>query len=344
MARVFLLSVTPEDDQTDFNLAPLQQAQKCAQIDRFHVHSLANDPAAADLIIFVEFYGGGWYFKRVRRHPLVRRFREKCFLFCANPLVIPLMPGVYAGVERPWATSRTRPGFYLGRPMNEFTTYTPPSHDLPYLFSFMGSVRNAPVRAKLSTLRHPRCFFQDTTRDFDRVLNRKMEHRERLDYERRYAELTKASKFVLCPRGVSPSSIRLFETMRMGRVPVVLSDGWVSPVGPQWDNFSLCVRERDFNRLPALLEKLEPEAVKMGRLARTEWERWFSDDVLFHQLVELCLDIRAKRKLPESLSRWPAYLQFLAPFHFRRAVGRAYRALRKAMSRALGQTAGSRKE
>jgi hypothetical protein len=315
----------------------LQEALKCAERDRFHVHSLTADPETAELIIFVEFYGAGWYFRRVRRHPLVRRHREKCFLFSANPLVIPLLPGVYTGVEKPWATSRTRPGFYLGRPINEFTTYTAPAHDLPYLFSFMGSVRNARVRAKLGTLRHPRSFFQNTTEDFDRVLNRTMDRRERLDYHRRYAELTKATKFVLCPRGVSASSIRLFETMRMGRVPVILSDGWIAPVGPRWDEFSLRVPERDFKRVPALLERLEPEAVKMGSLARTEWERWFSEEVVFHQLVEMCLDIRAKRKLPESLSRWTAYLQFLEPFHFRRVMGTVYRSLREVASRAVRQ-------
>jgi hypothetical protein len=340
MARVLLLSATPEDDQTDFNLAPLQEALRCAELDRFHIHSVVANPDTADLIIFVEFYGAGWYFARVRRHPLVKRHREKCFLFSANPLVIPLLPGVYTGVEKSWATSRTRPGFYLGRPLNEFTTYTAPAHDLPYLFSFMGSVRNAAVRAQLATLRHPRSFFQNTTDDFDRVLNRTIDRQERLDYHRRYAELTKATKFVLCPRGVSASSVRLFETMRMGRVPVILSDGWVAPIGPRWNEFSLRVQERNFARVPALLEKLEPEAVKMGRLARTEWERWFSEEVLFHHLVELCLDIRAKRKLPESWSRWAAYLQFLEPFHFRRVLGTIYRRLREARSRGTGRPAG----
>jgi hypothetical protein len=167
---------------------------------------------------------------------------------------------------------------------------------------------------------------------------------ERLDYERRYAELTKATKFVLCPRGVSASSVRLFETMRMGRVPVILSDGWIPPVGPRWDEFSLRVPERDFTQLPALLERFEPEAVTMGGLARKEWERWFSEEVVFHQLVELCLDIRAKRKLPESLSRWTAYLQFLEPFHFRRVLGTIYRRLRETKSGAVEQPGGCKQQ
>jgi hypothetical protein len=328
MARVFLLSATPGDDQTDFNLAPLLEARKCAEIDRFQIHSLSSDPEGADLIIFVEFYGAGWYFERIRRHPLVRRYREKCFLFCANPFVIPFLPGVYTGVEKGWASRRTRPGFYLGRTKNEFTTYTPPAHDLPYLFSFMGSVRNARVRANLATLRHPRSFFQNTEQDFDRILGRTMDRRERLDYDRRYAELTKASKFVLCPRGLSASSIRLFETIRMGRAPVILADAWMPPIGPDWDKFSIRIRERDFARVPEILEGRELEAVRMGESARQAWDGWFSEEVLFHHLVELCLDIERKRKIPERLARWTAFVHYLQPFQFRRVLIAGLRALR----------------
>lgn len=331
MAGVHLLSATPEDDQTDFNLSPLQEAQQSAQLDRFRVHSLTDDPATADLIIFVEFYGGGWYFERVRAHPLVRRYREKCFLFSANPFVIPFLPGVYAGIEKPWGSSRTRPGFYLGRTKNEFTTYTPPDDALPYLFSFMGSARNASVREKLGTLNHPRSFFQNTADDFDRILHRKMGRSERLDYDRRYAELTKASKFVLCPRGLSASSIRLFETMRMGRAPVILSDGWIPPIGPRWEEFAIRIPERDFATIPKILEAREADAVAMGTQARAAWEQWFSPEVMFHHLVELCLDIQKKRTVPEAVGRWSAYAHFLQPFHLRRLGGVLYRFLRESM-------------
>lgn len=334
MARVFLLSATPGDDQTDYNRAPLHDLQKAAELDRFKIHALTEDPESADLIIFAEFYGAGWYFEGVRRHPLVRKYREKCFLFCGNPFVIPFMPGVYTGVEKRWMSSRIRPGFYLGRTKNEFTTFSPPAHDLPYLFSFMGAVRNAPVRRKLATLRHPRSFFQDTTEEFDRILHRRMGQLERLDYDRRYAEVAKASKFVLCPRGLSVSSIRLFETMQMGRAPVILADDWVAPPGPRWEKFAVQMREKDFAEVPRVLEEREAEAVEMGELARKEWEEWFSEEVLFHRLVELCLDIQRKRKIPESLARWPVHLQRLRPFHFRRMLGAGLRALRDAMGKA----------
>jgi hypothetical protein len=334
MARVFLLSATPEADQTDFNLAPVHDLRKSAELDRFKRHSLTSDPKSADLIIFAEFYGAGWYFERVRRHPLVRNYREKCFLFCGNPFVIPFLPGVYTGVERRWISSRIRPGFYLGQAKNEFTTFSPPADDLPYLFSFMGAVRNAPVRRKLATLRHARSFFQDTTEDYERILHRQMGRLERLDYDRRYAEVAKASKFVLCPRGLSASSIRLFETMRMGRVPVILADNWVAPAGPRWEDFAVRLREKDFADIPRVLEEREAEAVEMGKLARKEWEEWFSDEVLFHRLVELCLDIKRKRKLSESVARWPVHLQRLRPFHFRRMLGSGWRAIREALGKA----------
>ena len=53
--------------------------------------------------------------------------------------------------------------------------------------------------------------------------------------------------------------------------------------------------------------------------------------------VELCLDIRNKRRIPEAVGRWTAYLQYLEPFHFRRMLGGIYRALRGIVARPPGQ-------
>lgn len=333
MAQVVLLSATPPRDQTREHLAPLADLRESAAADRFGVHRLTEDPETADVILFAESYGAGWHFERVRRHPFTRRHREKCFIFCANPFVIPFLPGVYTGIDKRWASRRTVPGFYLDVPKSRFTTFTPASDDLPYLFSFMGSIETAPVRRQLARIAHPRGFFQDTAPDFARALQGQMDEREHRDYQRRYAELAKASKFVVCPRGLSASSIRLFETMRMGRAPVIVSDAWVAPPGPAWDAFAIRVRESDYARIPQILEAREDEAVQMGERARAAWVEWFSREVAFHRIVESCLAIAAARTLPERFARWPVYLQYLRPFHFRKLAARL-----KANVRRLGGT------
>ena len=328
MAKVLLLSATPRDDQTDYNRAPLEALQESARVDRFGHHSLEENAYAADLIIFAEYFGGGFHFERLRAHRVVRQHRAKCFLFSSNPHVLPFLPGIYASIERRWSSRRTCGGFYLGLPKNEFTTFTSPDDGLPYLFSFMGSIANARVRRDLAQLRHRRAYFQNTESDFSRLLHREMSPRDRRDYYRRYAELTKASKFILCPRGLGAGTVRLFETMRMGRVPVILSDEWVPPSGPEWEKFSLRVPEREFRRIPQLLAEQEHMAVPMGQLARREWEEWFSPEVAFHTVVEYCLELKRRRRVPESLARWPVYLQLARPFHFRRLLRRKWETLR----------------
>ncbi len=324
MSRVVLLSATPSNDQTAYNLAPTTELRESAALDRFGVHQVSDDPESADLILFAEFYGGGFHFERVRRHPLVRRFREKCFLFCSNAIVIPFLPGVYASVEQRWASSRTTGGFHMGVVRNEFTTFTPPTEQLPYLFSFTGCAANAPVRQRVLRLRHERAFLRDSEADFQRVLHFQMSQEERREYHRRYAEASRMSKFVLCPRGVGASTIRLYETMRTGRVPVIISDRWREPEGPRWETFSIRVAEAEVERIPQLLEARESEAVAMGERAHAAWQEWFSDEVAFHRVVESCLALRAQRRLPEAIARWPVYLQYLRPFHGKRLLRRLY--------------------
>ena len=324
MAKVFLLSVAGGSDD-DYNRGAYVRLKRSAEQGRFRDHGLTSDADAADLILFAELKGAGPYFESVRRHQFYQEFREKCFLFCANTFVIPFLPGVYASIEKRWQSDRTRSGFYLGVSENEFLQPTPPRDDLPYLYSFVGSVVNAPVRRRLAELRHPRAFFQDTSVEYQRVLHRLAAADEVQNFWRRYAEVMQASKFVLCPRGLGVSSVRLFDTMRMARVPVILSDNWVEPIGPAWSEFSLRIPERDFHCIPDLLEKREDRAVAMGRMAREQWEEWFSEDVCFHRVVEWCLDIKRNRRLPERIAALFPYLQYLRPFHFRHRLRTKWR-------------------
>ncbi|HXP33977.1 MAG TPA: exostosin family protein [Chthoniobacterales bacterium] len=326
MAQVLLLSAAPVQAGDDYNRGAFRKLRESTHVDTFRKHSLTDDPSDADLILFAELYGTGAYFQLVRQHPFVKKFREKCFLFCSNDFVVPFLPGIYASIERRWSSERTRSGFYLGVSENEFVDFTPPNEKLPYLYSFLGTVDTAPVRCNLAKLSHPRSFFQDTSADYRDVLGGKLDAAAMREYWRRYGEICQASKFILCPRGMGTSTVRLFDTMRMGRVPVILSDQWVEPQGPCWEKFSLRVPEADFARIPALLQEREAAAVEMGLLARAQWEEWFSERVCFHRVVEWCLDIKRRRRLPESWARFAPYIQYLRPFHFRHLLRTKYHA------------------
>src|SRR4051794_6541509 len=143
---------------------------------------------------------------------------------------------------------------------------------------------------------------------------------ERGVYHRRYADVTKATKFVLCPRGLGASTIRLYETLRMGRVPGILSDEWVPPPGAPWKEFSIQIPERDFAEVPRVLEACESEAVSMAERACAGWQAWFDVDRFFHRSVGICVALRVRRRLPEAIARWPVYLQYLRPIHGKRLL------------------------
>jgi len=113
--------------------------------------------------------------------------------------------------------------------------------------------------------------------------------------------------------------------MKAGRVPVILSDDWVAPEGPAWPSFSVRVAERDVKSLPEILEAHEGAAARMGRVAREQWELWFSESASFHRIVEWCLSIQQSRRLPERLMRVAVLWQLLEPFNFRHKLVPALR-------------------
>jgi hypothetical protein len=119
--------------------------------------------------------------------------------------------------------------------------------------------------------------------------------------KQRYAEVMARSKFVLCPRGEGPSSFRIFETMAAGRVPVILSDEWVPPAGPDWEKCAVFTPEKQIEEIGSILEKQEERFPGMAAAARREWEQWFAPETLFHRMTEALKDIVETRRTPESV-------------------------------------------
>ncbi len=135
-------------------------------------------------------------------------------------------------------------------------------NDAEYLFSFIGKASNHLVRSNVLKLKHPRALLKDNS-SFNTAL------------ENTYIEILHNSKFVLCPRGIGASTIRVFEIMRAGRIPVIISDEWSNLQNIPWSEFSIRVPENEVFRIPELLESLEDKSEEMGTLARQVWKKNF---------------------------------------------------------------------
>jgi Exostosin family len=258
--------------------------------------SITDQAEEADLILFVDSYTDTRY-RFIRHHPLTARQPHKCFLYSQSDNPIHVLPGVYSNLfrrhHRPgWSDSFCYVDTYKSNP------YLAKARELCserlLLFSFLG--RNShPVRQKLFACRFDRAdvIIEQTARYNHWALDERAEQ-----FQRRYAEVSASSKFIVCPRGTGVSSIRLFEAMELGCVPVIVSDDWVPPSGPRWEDFSIRVPERNLHQLEAIIVERETDWEAMATLARQEWFHWFQEKNFLRQIVHRMLTLRASdRKL-----------------------------------------------
>jgi hypothetical protein len=64
----------------------------------------------------------------------------------------------------------------------------------------------------------------------------------------KYNQLLSDSIFSFCPEGYGPNTIRLWESMSIGSIPVLFENDWVRPQieGMDWDDFSITIRKTEF--------------------------------------------------------------------------------------------------
>jgi len=66
--------------------------------------------------------------------------------------------------------------------------------------------------------------------------------------EREYQDILQRSRYSLCPRGSSVSSVRFWESLHAQAIPILISDNWVLPDW-DWDNTVLKITEDEFEKL-----------------------------------------------------------------------------------------------
>jgi hypothetical protein len=272
--------------------------RRLAAQDRFRMHVLVEDAEDADFVLFLDGHQH-WRdltLRAITEHPLVRGDRDRAFLYNEMDQPWCAMPGLYVAMpRRAFDWQRQRPCSYLSLVNDLASAPGDEAIEPDLLFSYLGRLGH-PVREAIVQLSDPRALIEDTSRlSFFGATTEDVARQKR-----RYAEVVRRSKFVLCPVGSGASSFRLFETLLAGRVPVILSDEWVEPTGPKWEEFSLRVPERKVRDLPSIMADHESRFPEMARAARKAWEDWFAPEVLFHRMIDGCQDLIERRSVSEK--------------------------------------------
>ena len=301
MTRVYLANVDPSADLGHWASA-YAALDRSAALTAGRVGADAcvrvDTPAQADVVLLLGTLRRDWWAMELRTHPARRDAAGKAVRFSTADREVAWMPGLYTSLT----TSRAMPGLQGGfYPHAAFVRWVPDATPLtrrpggsdPWLYTFVGAAGNHPIRMELAQLADPDGLFVDTTQHPGARTG--APEAAYADYHRQYAETLSRCRFVLCPRGVGPASIRVFEALRAGRVPVILSDTCVLPRGPCWNDCSIRVPEADVRHVPTLLRTREADWPEMAAAALLAWSTHFAADrVLAHAVM------RARECLAEA--------------------------------------------
>ncbi|SFK34875.1 exostosin domain-containing protein [Methylocapsa palsarum] len=221
----------------------------------------------------------------IRKDPAFRQFRSKCIAISDGDHLSYYIPALYASNFK-CMLSKGRAQtviHYLYSIENEpgkrniwINRLKGSDFEKRWLYSFMGGSTCWTRKRLLKQYKNssPEDVLVRGT-DFYKHWNSTGNPEARSEQQRVYVETLLSSKFALCPRGSSSSSIRLFEAMELGCAPVVMADSWIPIEGVDW-SFCLFVKESDVTRLDDIIRAHEGEWRERGALARRTFDETIS--------------------------------------------------------------------
>lgn len=309
MSLIYL--ARPTNVESEFTDYVRVRIESSARVDNYNVHSICHKPEDADVILFASNYTFPPIGYGLKSEPVYNKFRDRVIMYDISDHPSPL----FGGLCPSWHSDiDLGSGFALGWPY--FHKNSAERHieqqewnsESRYLWSFRGSSVTHPIREQLLGLHDSDALVEDTSSISQLHLRGEGDAHEQQSFWREYIGLMKNSAFVVCPRGVGASSMRIFEAMRAGRAPVILSDDWTPPPFVEWDKCSLRVPEAEVKNLPQILRNNLERAQALGNMARSEWERVFGEEALFHHTVNACSMVLENRSNETRRQRHKRYV------------------------------------
>lgn len=159
-----------------------------------------------------------------------------------------------------------------------------PFKDRDYLMTFRGAFHTHWTRTKLQNVLQGRqdCLVSDTG-----PWHFEKQGAQRQEQSKNYTRLLGNTKVALCPRGTGPSSIRLWEAMGMGCVPMLISDTLKMPLSMEipWEEIMIRIPEGSLKNINEYIpdgETLE----KMASDCKHFYDNYFANDIISTTIIK----------------------------------------------------------
>lgn len=148
----------------------------------------------------------------------------------------------------------------------------------PYIYSFLGAYQKdymSDIRLKIFQMKkndssiivntgdwHFNKVVYSTSQNNNGELNQDSKHQ---DKTKKYNDILLKSKYSLCPSGTGPNSIRFWESLACGSIPILLSDKMELPENSLWEKSIICVSENKLSLVPEILSEISEEEEHIRR-------------------------------------------------------------------------------
>ena len=158
-------------------------------------------------------------------------------------------------------------------PFNSIENYNLKNKDFKYIYSFNGAFNPKYYlkgRSYLKNINNDK-YYINIKKEWtfqkqvyvDQIQNNNFvsTNDEKLDTD--YINLLESSQFTLCPSGTGPNSIRLWEALSVGSIPIVLSDNLLLNQQIEWEKYIIIWEEKNFSNLNEYIEKIPYRKIQL---------------------------------------------------------------------------------
>ena len=252
-----------------------------------------------------------------------------------------ILPGIYSSLRPNNFDSTLHLSWpHLEAPNNEVetcnveTASAKRSGQEPFLFTFAGSCSHR-LRRKIFSLYGSGAGSGGRWKvvEVDRWYN----HTE--DERKQYVQDILNSRFALCPRGIAAYSHRIFESILLERVPVIIGDDWV-PFSVPDQGYYIRIAEKDIGQIAQILEtELENYDDYLTNLRKLSLN-WFGKRLRYRNVVEHFLKFHQQNRTAHDPAK---LIKRLEGAEFRRANSLlSHQKIFKTTARVLRQLVGPR--